>query len=369
MEHTKLVIASVLKPVNDTRMYKKFAQSIGQAKKYDINIIGFYSKILPVDDNISFHPIFNFDRLSLKRLIVPIKYLNTLFKIKPEIIILETHELLIPTLLYKLVRNVRLYYDIRENYFLNIKHTNAFPGIIKYLVAYWVRLKEIASAPFIEFYFLAEKTYANELHFTKKKRIIIENKARSNAFKKDLNQKLDSQNLKIVFTGTIAETTGIYEAIDLHQKLIDKYPNCTLKIVGFCPHKKTYFDLLERLKSTKNIELVGGDKLVNHDDIWNAIDQADVGIIYYPPNVANDNSIPTKLYEYLAAHLPVITESKDHFRGLLEPYNAAVYCDFQGVNIERLINDLSTSIFYTKETNSEVFWEDEGLKLLEILKS
>ncbi len=60
MEQPKLVIASVLKPVTDTRMYEKIGRSIGQTKKYEVNIIGFYRKNLPVELNIKFNPIFNF---------------------------------------------------------------------------------------------------------------------------------------------------------------------------------------------------------------------------------------------------------------------------------------------------------------------
>jgi hypothetical protein len=35
------VLTSILKPVDDTRMFEKFGVSLGQTNKYDVNIIGF----------------------------------------------------------------------------------------------------------------------------------------------------------------------------------------------------------------------------------------------------------------------------------------------------------------------------------------
>lgn len=369
MKQTKLVIASVLKPVNDIRLFEKFALSISQAKKYDINIIGFYAKNLPVTNNISFYPLFHFHRLSFKRILAPYRYLKTLLHIKPKIIIITTHELILPSLIFKLFTGAKLYYDVRENYYLNIKHTQAFPPVIKHLVALWVRLKEVVSSPFIECYFLAEKVYAKELHFTKNKQLIIENKSQRGLIVKREDNNINFENIKLLFTGTLAETTGVFNAIDLHQNLIQLHPEITLKIIGYCPDKNTLNRLQARLKNTINITLIGGDELVNHDAIMSAIKEADLGIIYYPPNVANDYSIPTKLYEYLAAQLPIITESKPQYIELLKPYNAAVYFDFENENIEQLIDQISTRKFYSKSPGNEVFWESEELKLLQILNS
>jgi hypothetical protein len=47
MKKTKVVIASILKPIDDSRMYEKFGLSLEQANEYEINIIGFASKNIP----------------------------------------------------------------------------------------------------------------------------------------------------------------------------------------------------------------------------------------------------------------------------------------------------------------------------------
>ena len=53
-------IISILKPVNDTRMFEKFGLSLGQTNKYDVNIIGFKSKKIKKIKDVRFYPIFSF---------------------------------------------------------------------------------------------------------------------------------------------------------------------------------------------------------------------------------------------------------------------------------------------------------------------
>ena len=62
---------SVLKPVTDSRAFEKVATSLAQTNKYEINIIGFWTKKIPDHSNIRFHPIFHFHRLSPRRLLAP----------------------------------------------------------------------------------------------------------------------------------------------------------------------------------------------------------------------------------------------------------------------------------------------------------
>ena len=121
MKKTKVVIASVLKPIDDTRMLEKFGLSMAETNKYDINIIGFESKNSFAHDYIHFTPINSFNRLSFSRLFKPWKVYRTLIKVKPNIIIANTHELLIVTFLYKILFGAKFLYDVQENYSKSIR--------------------------------------------------------------------------------------------------------------------------------------------------------------------------------------------------------------------------------------------------------
>ena len=175
---TKNVIAiiSVLKPVDDTRNYEKVAASISNTNKYDVNIIGFSAKRIPENTNITFHPIFSFNRTSFKRLGASVSVWKKLLKLKPELIIVTAVELLIVSILYKILFGVKIIYDIQENYFRNIVYTDAFSSLIKYPIALLVRFNELVSSVFVSRFFLAEKIYRDQLRFAASNSVTIENK-------------------------------------------------------------------------------------------------------------------------------------------------------------------------------------------------
>src|SRR5690606_8100328 len=150
MKKKTLVIASVLKPVNDTRLFEKFGLSISQTNKYEVNIIGFCSKKLQYFPSIHFHPLFNFPRNSWKRLLSSWKYYKTLLKLKPDIIIVTTSELLLVTVVYKILFGAEIYYDIQENYYRNIRFTDTYLQLLRLPLATFVRGIEYLTSPFIE---------------------------------------------------------------------------------------------------------------------------------------------------------------------------------------------------------------------------
>ena len=71
----RLVIGSVLRPVDDHRMYEKLGIALSELGKHEIHIIGSRSQGRVRDKNIVFHPLFDFKRLSVKRFLAPVRFL------------------------------------------------------------------------------------------------------------------------------------------------------------------------------------------------------------------------------------------------------------------------------------------------------
>jgi hypothetical protein len=67
MKKQRIVLASVLKPVDDTRMFEKLGKSLSDNPNYEIFILGYPSKQPPTNPKIIFLPHPNFVRLSMKR--------------------------------------------------------------------------------------------------------------------------------------------------------------------------------------------------------------------------------------------------------------------------------------------------------------
>ncbi len=174
-ERTSIVLTSILKPVNDTRMFEKFGLSLGQTNKYDVNIIGFASKNIKKIDNVYFYPLFNFKRTSPLRLLAPWKILFLLFKVKPSVIILNTPETLYVILLYKLLTGCKIVYDVQENYFRNIYYNKNYIPFVRILLSYSIRLKEWSGRWLIDKIIFAENGYKLEMPRSAKNAIVIKN--------------------------------------------------------------------------------------------------------------------------------------------------------------------------------------------------
>ena len=364
---TKKVIAivSVLKPVDDTRNYEKFARSIGNTNKYDINIIGFSTKNIPSNLNITFHPIFNFKRDSIKRLIAPIHIFRKLLKLKPELIIVTSSELLIVIVLNKILFGTKIIYDIQENYYRNIIYTNAYPALLKYPIALVVRTIELVSSLFIDQFILAEKVYLSQMKYLSKKAEVIENKALIPSHLKIIKQE-DNENMVFVYSGTIAAHYGIFDAIDFIKNLKATINHIQFIIIGYAAKEKTYKKLQKAVHDLSYIKIIGGNRLVPHSQILTEMKRASFCLLPYQANKSTEGRIPTKLFECLVMEKPVIITSNPAWDSIINENNAGIIHDFKSES-KALSNKLHKQ-FYGNNLSFQSMWGNSSDTLLKIVQ-
>lgn len=365
----KVVLASVLKPVDDSRMYEKFACSIAREEQYEVFIIGFRSNREIRNKKIHFLPLFNFRRISIERVFAPWKFYKKLLQLKPEVIIVNTHELLLVSIVYRIIFGSEILYDVQENYFRNILHTSTFPPVIKQLLAFKVRLTEYISRPLISHYFLAERNYEKEFSFSKGKSTVIENKYQEVYIPDNesyLQHKLPEKKkntIRLLYSGTIARNYGILEAIELTKNISIINPNYELLIIGYCADKTLLTKIKYIINGFHNIMLIGGSELIPHVEIIKAVKTADYGLIAYQPEPSIENCIPTRIYEYLAHRLPMIVQNHEPWVELCSRYKAGIYIDYNSVDIQDLDRRLRNSKYYEKTPGKEVLWDSEASRL------
>lgn len=298
----KIVIASVLKPVDEPRMFGKIGTSLA-SQGHEVHVYGCANKAVPNNNAIVLHGHFIPKRLSLQRLYVPWILLRKWLFVKPEILIICSHELLLAAAIYKLLKPVKLIYDVQENYYLNILYTNAFPIIIRFTIAVYVRLKEKLVAPFIAHFFLAESVYVNQLAFVRSAYSIIPNTLP----KPELTSTRHKGYGNWLFTGTLAASTGVYKVIDLIKALHLVDSTIRLTIAGFAPSTSEQLRILSACVDLDYITLKGIENPVPHIDVVKEVKRADIGFIYYPLAKHTAGRIPTKFYEYSSLKLPILT--------------------------------------------------------------
>jgi len=356
----RIVLASVLKPVNDPRMSEKIGPSL--AHRYEVHVIG-QPGISASSSSLYFHPLAPFTRLSFARILAPLRILKNVIALKPGVLIICTHELLFIATVAKIMIGCKIIYDVQENYWRNIIYGNAFPFFLRPFIAGYVRAKEWITSPVVDLYFLAESSYQLELGFTNNKRIVLENKLRrSGLVHPERSDKAEKDITTLLFTGTIAETTGIFITIRIAAELFHLNPNIRLLILGFCPHQKTLERVKREIMDKPFITFDGGERFVPHEQILSAVQRADFGIIAYPPNPSTSGSIPTKLYEYLGCLLPVLLIDHPPWNARCAPYPAAIPFDPEHFDATKVLHEIQTKSFFTTQPE-DVYWDSEEIRL------
>lgn len=355
-------MASVLKPVDDTRMFEKIGPTLA-AEGFDVFIIGYPSSGKITAPGITVVPLPQFNRMSFKRLLVPWTIYQKINQVRPATVIINTPELLLVTVLNKIFFRRKVVYDILENYYRNIRYTQTYPPVLRLLLAGMVRLTEVVFSPFIDRFLVAEKGYVPELKFARKP-VILENKLPETVAAMFKPDRAPYHNL--LFSGTLAPTTGAFEAIKLSKDLHAIDARYTLTLIGYAAVPDVLTKIRKEIAGVPFINLIGGDKLVPHGEILRAISKAGTGIVIYPPNPGTASSIPTKLYEYLALKLPVIISHTADSTGLVKRCQAGLILH-NGYNPGILHEQLATSTF-TFTCGDDIFWEPGAKKLIEALK-
>ena len=361
---TRILLASVLKPVDEPRMCERMGQSLAKYG-FEVFIAGFPASSSETVEGVTFLPHGKFKRISVSRIKARFTILRKAFSVNPDILVVTTHELIGIAILFKLFSGKKIIYDIQEDYFQNITHTNAWPKLFRPFIAFPVRWKEWITSSFFSKFLLAEKCYEDDLGFARGKSVVIENKC---VVPPGFYRMPSKDTIQLLFTGTIAESTGIFEAINLTKKLHEVEPRIKLTIIGHCAQPNMLQKIEMDIAQSPFIRLVGRKDFVPHNKIIEAISSANFGIISYPPSSHTKDKIPSKLYEYLACQLPILLQENKRWVELCAHSNAAIAIDFQHLDATAILSTMRESQFYLQRPEN-VSWESEEKTLIAAIHS
>jgi glycogen(starch) synthase len=388
----RFLLASVLKPVDDTRMRGKFAKTLLGWPLAEVHIAGRgrSSDGPPRAGDVAHvtpHPIFWGTRLSLNRLAAQYRYWHLLRTLRPDLVIVHAPELLPLTLLWRaLGRGRQFAYDIRENYALNVGTQQVYRGWLKRGLAAGLRGVEGTAARQAAAVLLAEASYADELPFLAgllpSRVLVLENKYEPGSSENlpTVAQPLPAatEPVRLLFSGTISELNGVQEAVMLAEALHSAWPGgAVLTIIGFCqqPAPLSALNLLigqVNITQPGLVTLIGGAEPVPHARIVAEMRRAHLGLLPYRPHPSTWRCRPTKLFEYLAHGLPVLVPDNALWTSMVQAYDAGVIVDFgqPAQAAATVANALLTAHFYPAGVPTDgVLWAGEGKKLRHLLET
>lgn len=361
----KILIASFLKPVNDIRSYEKMAKSLARNHSYELYCLGYPSNIELSGTNIQLISLSSFKKSGVHRILARWKVFKIYVKLKPELIIVNSPDLLLLTVLYKILFGGKIIYDIRENYFYNLSYQNNYKWGVKHILAILVRAKERIASPLFDHYFLAEKIYAEQLKFIKDNYTVLENKSLLPDKVKTLDQ--IKSNFKFIISGTIAIEYGIIEGIEFFNKMQQNQPKSTLTIIGHCPNNSLYIELKSLYENNILINLKISKNPILHSEIEEQILRADIGLLPYLPNKSTQGKWPTKLYEYMAYNLPFIIQENSVWDEYIKSKSSCLLFNFADQtkdSIQPIIESIRSMEFYNAPHQPDIYWSSEETKLL-----
>lgn len=379
-----ILLASVLKPTDDPRMYEKFGRTLTEAGYLAI-VAGRDAAPKPgvTDDGILQVSLFNGHRLSLSRLLAQRRYWRLLRKMQPDLLIVHAPELLPLTLRWHRFTGRPFFYDVRENYALNIRTQQVYRGLLRRLLAAGVTWMERRAACRAAAVLLAERSYAAELPWLPAGRtVVLENKyapppteAPRSYQPGPVRLPTTHEPLRLLFSGTISALNGVFDAIAFAEQLRRAWPQLTLTIIGYC-QQPAELARLQQLAAGRTdwLQLIGGAEAVPHAAIVAEIGRQHLGLLPYREHPSSWRCLPTKLYEYLAAGLPVLVPPNPLWAAEVQRHAAGLVVDFRAAEsaaptFPALAAQLSGRAFYPTGPVAEARWDSEAPRLLAAVRA
>jgi len=383
-----VLLASVLKPLDDTRMYGKFGCSLADTPHTIVHVAGRAAGVPPAaPTNLHTHCLLRGTRLSWARLWAQARYWCLLQRLQPDLVLVHAPELLPLTLLWQQLggHNRRFVYDIRENYALNVSTQRVYGGFTRRWLAAGLRWVEGCATRRAAGVVLAEESYATELPFLKQlpanRVIVLENKYQPAAAESPTHPRplpAPTEPLRLLYSGTISRLNGIWEALALAEELHLLRPSgVQLTVIGFCQQPGLLAELRQRQQAHPTwLRLVVEAGPVAHHAIVAEIQRSHFGLLLYQPHPSTARCRPTKLFEYLAHGLPMLVPRNPLWEASIQRYQAGLVIDLDQLpEAAQALYTITgqpsptTLMFYPQGIPAEAFWATEGIKLRGLVDS
>ena len=288
--------------------------------------------------------------------------LKKIQNIKPQIIEYHDPDLLFLAILLKLL-GYKVIANIHENLSDQILNKYWIPKYIRVLLSYFLKLL----FPFLTDLFSDGRVCATDYikKFHKNKNTISTlNFPTIDFLQEKENSKRSNKKLSVIYVGVLEKKRGI----DYWDNFLKLERVSEIHLVG----KFSPTELEEQYRSKfNNIERVHIYGQRNYSEIKKYIDQCDIGICLIESNQAYYNSLPTKIFEYLARHKPVITNRFPELVKVLENKNCCVFIE----DVERELQMAIENIFHNYDyfsknariASHDLNWMSQEKKYLKLI--
>ena len=356
-----VMLANSTHPPTDTRIFQKEAKTL-LAAGYEVTIIVPHTESF-IRDGINIIAVPLHKKGFGKLLINPWNVLRKALQ-QPRSAIFHIHDselLMIGMVLWMFRR--RIIYDAHEDTPKQISYQHWIPGPLKKPYAWFYYLLEKICGWCFDAIIIAEPVIGQ--YFPKHKTVLIRNFPKVESFKKFAQVPLLERQKKLVYIGLLSKVRGLQQMVDAAKEA----------------QRTTVFEFVlggQFAPPSLQTDIVGNYPVnfvgwVNSDALVASLFSSRVGIIIPNPIERYKTNYPVKLFEYMAAGLPVIASDQGEASAFVRESGCGILVDpldveqIAGAIIELMNNDREAAAMGASGQRlvfEKYNWEREGEVLL-----
>lgn len=300
----------------DTRVFMKMCSSLAKRKDYDVTLIVADGMGNEVKNNVV---IIDVGARCENRILRMTKTVKKVFQkaksLNSDIYHLHDPELITIGLKLKKL-NKKVIFDIHENVYLQIKDKDYLPHLLSSLFAKLYRHYEYRIITKFDKLILAELSYQEYYSTISTNTVVILNMP-SLAI---MDISLDSvKKNEFFYIGWISIDRGIDILLQAIEILKKEIPDIFFHFIG--QHDKKLSGLINSEKNNKNLKFYGAIPL---DEGLKYSKNCKAGLSILKPIDNHTRSYSTKIFEYMAVGLPVITSNFKLYKDVVEIENCGI---------------------------------------------
>lgn len=288
----------------DERLFYKFAHSLKE-NNFETAIFCSTQNIDEIKDGII---IKGFASENLNKRGKINKFRDLLIEFKPDVIICAEIMPILAAHKYKRELNqiCKIIYDVTEWYPEN--YSLKLPFYIYYLICPVLYIFQYFTIQKVDGIIFGEERKIKRFNFlapTKKKKHISYYPVIK--YFEYSPPSFNGKELTICFAGLLKEDRGIFRFINIAERITDNYPTMKLKVklIGKFPDESTKEIVIEKINGKSNCELIIVD-WQPYCKISEMLKDVDICFDLRDYNFIHNNSLPIKLFEFMACGKPVI---------------------------------------------------------------
>jgi glycosyltransferase involved in cell wall biosynthesis len=316
-----VVVLTTVHPRHDGRIYEKEAKSL--AERLGLTVVLMIADgqghVVERAGDVSFHDLGDPNGRLRRALIAPWRAFWAIRKLAPRVVHFHDPEL-IPLGLALRALGFEVIYDVHEDVPRQILTKHWLPALVRRPIAALVSLVEWLGGKVFTAIVAATPTIAQR--FPAAKTATVQNYP----LVSDLNGTGDRANgdrpAHFVYPGVIADIRGAVEMVQAIALLSD-VPTARLELAGII-FPDNLADKLRSLAGWKSVIYRG---IVPREVVMQMLANARAGLVVHHPIPNEVDAQPVKMFEYMAAGLPIIASNFPLWRGIIEGCGCGLLVD------------------------------------------